>query len=173
MGNIRKMLPKQQTKLIVAGFGAVAVAAKVYQNMKKGKEGSADDGKPQYEQCPTCGNIINYESTDCTYCHAPIKRCRSCGSLFNHYARFCPHCGMENDEGGMIYWKGSGYKGPASEPFPQEYVSYTYCSCGTPFAESARYCMLCGSLRPRLGQQYLRKGSVKGNEKDESHESSD
>lgn len=173
MGNIRKMLPRQRAKLIVAGFGVAAVAAKVYQNMKKGEGGSAGDGKPQYEQCPTCGNIIKYESTNCTYCHASIKRCRSCGSLFNYHARFCPHCGMENDDGGTVCWKGSSYKGPVNEPCPQNYVSYTYCSCGTPFAENARYCMLCGTLRPKPGQQYLRKGSVKGNEKDEFYENGD
>lgn len=167
-----KMMTKNNAKLIATGVGAAALAtATMAYNkirlVKESKETSFDNISQDFAPCPTCGTIINKKRQICSYCHSVNQTCISCGHLFDSNARFCPDCGMESDTGGSVVVNGRLYKGTIREPFPTYKVSYDYCCCGTPFADHAKYCQLCGRKRPNPGKTYLRDEPVSNQGKNE------
>lgn len=148
-----KMLKNTQATLIAVGAGAATLATAVISY--KGKRTYHKKIQAKSEPCPTCGVIIDKTGDKCDYCNSPNQTCAYCGHLFHSNARFCPLCGKESETGGTVIVNGMSYRGPIREPFPSDRVSHTYCCCGTPFAENAKYCQLCGKKRANIGTFYI------------------
>lgn len=159
IGAQRKILSKQQAKIIAVGAGAIAIAACSILSKKEQDMYMKDVNKlrNKKEACPTCGAMMRINSMKCVHCEAVCQKCDSCGKLYHGYARFCPYCGIESKIEKRITIGGVSYKTGIKEPFPQSYVSHTFCSCGTPFMKNAQYCQLCGKKRPERGMYTMRE----------------
>lgn len=154
----KKLLSKNHVRIMITAGAVYAAAVSSSCCFKRiinaGQKEEADNSNAR---CPVCDSPVLKTDKFCETCGSHFHACPSCGTLIKDTYSYCKICGMENETAKCNYINGKAYPVIRKEPDSKLYVTYEYCSCGTPFEEDAKYCQFCGKIRPKKDERYMRK----------------